>query len=228
MLDAARPVGHVRPKRKTRARFSKVANARDTIRGFGHDMDVAGLTFGQFSLLDLIEATLEVTGPADVAISTWSAGFYDVETAQKFRDLGKMRSVRFVMDIARKRGQADVTDIADLFGPESIRTVRSHAKFALITNDEWAVLITSSMNLNLNPRIEHFEMTDDVERAGIFMEFVDALFEELPEGGDVNENGNQRQVTPVLAGLDAVQPDYGVKVGKVAGLGRANVGRDAG
>ena len=62
---------HVRPKRRTRARFSKVASARDTIAGFGPDMDVAGLTYGQFSLIDLIQAALEITGPADVTISTW-------------------------------------------------------------------------------------------------------------------------------------------------------------
>ena len=69
-------IAHPRPSRKARARLSKVASARDTIDGFGHGMDVVGLTFGQFSLLDLIEAALELTGPADVTISTWSAGFY--------------------------------------------------------------------------------------------------------------------------------------------------------
>ena len=213
------PVAHLRAKRKARARFSKVAGARDTIQGFGHDMDVAGLTFGQFSLLDLIEATLEVTGPADVAISTWSAGFYDVEAAEKFQALGSIRSIRFVMDIARKNGQANVTDVVDLFGPESIRTVRSHAKFVVITNDEWNVLITSSMNLNLNPRIEHFDMTDDVERCSMFLAFVDGLFEEFPAGGDANASGNQRQTTPVLAGLDAVQPDYGIAMGRGVKVG---------
>lgn len=75
-------IAHTRPSRKARARLSKVASARDTIDGFGHGMDVVGLTFGQFSLLDLIEAALELTGPADVTISTWSAGFYDVEAAE--------------------------------------------------------------------------------------------------------------------------------------------------
>ena len=142
------PVAHVRAKRKARARFSKVAGARDTIQGFGHDMDVV-----------------------------------------------------------------------DLLGPESIRTVRSHAKFVVITNDEWNVLITSSMNLNLNPRIEHFDMTDDVERCAMFLAFVDGLFEELPAGGDANASGNQRQTTPVLAGLDAVQPDYGIAMGRGVKVG---------
>lgn len=218
---------HVRPKRRTRARFSKVASARDTIEGFGHDMDVAGLTFGQFSLIDLIQAALEITGPADVTISTWSAGFYDVEAAEKFRANGLLRSIRFVMDAASmKRGQASVADIADLFGPEAIRSTRTHAKFALVRNEAWDVVITSSMNLNLNPRCEQFEMTDDVERCGMFAGFVDALFEELPPGGARSVNGDQS--LPALNGLESVQPRLGIAVGKIENVGFVSIGRDAG
>lgn len=212
---------HLRPKRKTRARLSKVASARDTIAGFGHDMDVIGLTFGQFSLLDLIEAALELTGPADVAISTWSAGFYDVEAAERFRDSGMIRRIRFVMDSSAKRGQATVGDVGDIFGADSVRATRSHAKFATITNDDWAITITSSMNLNLNPRCEQFEMTDDADRAALFLGFVDAVFDELAEG-----DTEDRQM-PGLHGLDAVQPHLDLEIGTVAQIGRMTVGRAA-
>ena len=224
MSDA---IAHLRPKRNTRARFSKVASARDTIAGFGRDMDVAGLTFGQFSLIDLIQAALEITGPADVTISTWSAGFYDIDAAERFRANGLMRSVRFVMDAASmKKGQASVHDIADLFGKDAIRTTRTHAKFALVRNDDWDVVITSSMNLNLNPRCEQFEMTDDAERCGMFAAFADALFEELPAGGARSRNGDQS--LPLLSGLEAVEPVTGVAVGKIQTVGRVSIGRDAG
>lgn len=203
-VDVPNATAHLRPKRNTRARFSKVASARDTIAGFGHEMDVAGLTYGQFSLLDLIQATLEVTGPADVAIATWSAGFYDVDAAERFRDSGMIRSIRFVMDSSGKRGQATVGDVAEIFGESSVRATRSHAKFALVSNDEWDVLITSSMNLNLNPRCEQFEMTDDAQRAAVFHEFVDAVFSDLPEGAR-----GDRQL-PGLFDVEAVQPHTGV------------------
>jgi hypothetical protein len=43
----------VPPARKAHQRLSKVAGARDTIAGFGR---------GKFSLLDLVDATLEITG----------------------------------------------------------------------------------------------------------------------------------------------------------------------
>ena len=207
-------IAHVRPARKTRARLSKFANARDTIAGFGHGMDVVGLTFGQFSLLDLIDAALEITGPADVTVSTWSAGFYDVEAAERFRDSGRMRSIRFILDSSAKRGQASVGDIADLFGQESIRATRTHAKFALIVNAQWSVLITTSMNLNLNPRCEQFEMTDDPERAAVFAQFSDELFHELPAGD------TQDRQMPRLAGMESVRPSWGVAMGDAVSTGR--------
>lgn len=198
------PTAHVRAARKARTRLSKVASARDTIVGFGHDMDVVGLTFGQFSLLDLIDAALEITGPADVAISTWSAGFYDVDAAKRFRDSGRLNGIRFVMDSSAKRGQATVGDVGELFGLGSVRATRSHTKFALITNSNWSVVITSSMNLNLNPRCEQFEMTDDAGRCELFMQFVDALFDDLPEG-----DTGDRQL-PRVVGMAATQPELGI------------------
>lgn len=213
--NSMKPVAHLRPKRKTRARLSKVGNARDTIAGFSHDMDVCGLTYGQFSLIDLIQAALEITGAADVVICTWSAGFYDIEAAKNFASNGLIRSIRFVMDNGReKKGQAGVYNISDLFGEDSIRTARSHAKFVLIRNEAWNVVITSSMNLNKNIRLEQFEMTDDAERCGMFADFVDALWDELPAGQ------NHDRSMPGLPGLEGVEHDWGIEIGKIENLTR--------
>lgn len=212
-------VAHLRRRKATRNRLSKVANARDTISGFGHDMDVVGLTFGQFSLLDLIDAALEITGPADVTISTWSAGFYDVDAALRFRDSGRLRSIRFVMDSSAKRGQATVGDVGEIFGADAVRATRSHAKFATITNDDWSVVITSSMNLNLNPRCEQFEMTDDPDRAALFLGFVDGVFAELPDGD------TEDRTLPGLPSLPGVRPQLGVAVGDRVRMGTVRIGR---
>lgn len=174
---------HSRPVKRTRARFSRKASAAETIAGFDRDTDIVGLTYGQFSLLDLIDATLDVTGPAHALIATWSAGFYDIDAAVRWRDSGRMLSTRFIMDSSDKRGQATPATVADLFDPQNIRTTRSHAKFVLLSNDEgWNVVITSSMNLNLNKRLEQFEMTDDPERFNLFNTFADAVWEQTPPG----------------------------------------------
>lgn len=207
-----------RPARKAHHRLSRVANARDTIAGFGHGMDVVGLTHGQFSLLDLLQATLDITGPADVDIATWSAGLYDVDAAQRFRDDGRIRRIRFVMDSAsQKRGQASTVQIADLFGDDAIRTTRSHAKFVIATNAVWNVVITSSMNLNLNQRVEQFEMTDDRERAAFFGDWVDELFSTLPAGGD--RRGDDR-LLPRTDSLTDVAPATGIATARKITIGR--------
>lgn len=200
MIDAMATIqpAHARPKRRTVARFSKAGVAAQSIAGFGHGRDVLGLTYGQFSLIDLIQATLEITGPADVTIATWSSGFYDLEAAKNFRDDGRIRDIRFVMDSGRqKKGQAGVADIAELFGEESIITVRTHAKFVLIRNEQWDVCITSSMNLNRNIRTEQFEMTDCAERCDLFDDFVTSAFREVPAS---------RSFGRVMPGLRTVDP----------------------
>lgn len=182
-LNPDAPRAHIRPVKKTRARFSRKATAAETIEGFTRDTDLVALTYGQFSLLDLIDATLDVTGPAHVLIATWSAGFYDIDAALAWRDSGRMLSTRFIMDSSDKRGQATPATVADLFDPHNIRTTRSHAKFVLLSNDDgWRVIITSSMNLNLNKRLEQFEITDDPERFNLFNTFAEAVWEQTPPG----------------------------------------------
>lgn len=175
------PTGAKAKPTTRRTRFARTAPARSLLRGFQKGEMLSGLTYGQFSLIDLIQATLEITGPADVTISTWSAGFYDLDAAKNFRDLGALRSVRFVMDSSQqKRGQATAFDVGEVFGFDSIRTTRTHAKFVTVTNDDWSVAITSSMNLNLNQRVEQFQLIDDAATADLFLGFVDELFRSEP------------------------------------------------
>ncbi|KJJ60018.1 hypothetical protein NG01_04360 [Corynebacterium diphtheriae] len=225
--DKARVAAHVRPARKAHARFAKAGVAAQAIDGFDHGMDVMALTYGQFSLIDLIQATLDKTGPADVTVATWSSGFYDLEAAKNFCDDGRVRSIRFVMDSGReKKGQAGAVTVAELFGEESIITVRTHAKFVLIRNEEWDVCITSSMNLNKNIRCEQFEMTDDAARCDMFEEFVGAAFREAPPS---------RSFGRVMPALSTVDPDRTVvalpSVSRNTGsirMGRVSLARDAG
>lgn len=214
-------------KSKSVARFSKAAVAAQSIAGFDHDTYLSGLTYGQFSLIDLIQATLDITGPADVTIATWSSGFYDIEAAKNFQEDGRIRSIRFVMDSGRqKKGQAGETDIAELFGEESIITVRTHAKFVLIKNEDWNIIITSSMNLNRNIRTEQFEMTDDVEKFAMFADFVNVTFDEVPPSRSYGRIMPQMKTVDPERSVEAI-PDVS-RSKKVIAMGNVNLNRDAG
>jgi hypothetical protein len=56
---------HTRKVRPRKVAVSKVTNARDALAQWGRGVETYCLTFGQFSLMDAIEAILEVRAWAD-------------------------------------------------------------------------------------------------------------------------------------------------------------------
>lgn len=158
-------------------------SADRAIEGFGHDTRVSALTNGAFSLINLIRATLKKTGPANVIISTWSAGFYDSKEIHQLLSGNQIIDFKIILDRSFKTRQKEYsTHITDLFTPENIRTTDTHAKFVLIWNRDWNVCIRTSMNLNENRRCENFDMDDDLDVFRLFKDFVDELFVEMDPG----------------------------------------------
>ena len=197
-----------------RPRLSKVTNARDALADFGRGMETYCLTFGQFSLMDAVEAILEKTGPADVTLSTWTAGGADLSRSAEHLHNGHIRSMRFVCDCSfGQRQPGYLAKLRELFGDDAIRTTRTHAKFTVLTNDSWQVAVRTSMNLNENPRLESIEVSDDPVLAGFLLSVVDELFAE-ESVGDFRTKSR-----PVLAGLEAVMPAERVEMGRGVAVG---------
>lgn len=71
----------------------------------------------------------------------------------------------------------------DRFG-DCIRTTRIHAKFVVIRNEQWNIVIRTSANLNKNVRLENFEIDDDKDFADFFQKFFDEAFKKIA----LNEN----------------------------------------
>ena len=188
----------VRPRRIA---VSKVTNARDALAEFDRGLETYCLTFGQFSMMDAVEALLEKTGPADVVIATWTAGSADLSRSAESLNNGRIRSLRFIVDCSfGQRQPGYLAQVRRLFGDDAVRSTRTHAKFAVITNDEWSVAVRTSMNLNENPRLESIEVSDDPELAGFLLRVTDELFAE-EKAGDFRTKSR-----PVLPGIDGVAP----------------------
>ncbi len=143
----------------------KRETAAAAIDGLQRDgMELFGLTRGQFSLVDLLQAVLERTGPAELSISTWTASHTDVETMQELLSSGRITGCRWLVDQTFvRRVPALAAQIRRQFGDDAIRVTKTHAKFCTIINAEWQVAIRSSMNLNQNPRLESFQLGHDPE-----------------------------------------------------------------
>jgi hypothetical protein len=139
--------------------------------------ELVGLTRGQFSLTELIEAVLERTGPAELGISTWTAASASVESMLRLLQTGQITGCRWLVDTTFvRRVPALVAEIRKQFGDDAIRVTRTHAKFVTVVNREWQVAIRSSMNLNQNPRMESFELGHDPELCNWLVNVMDQVW----------------------------------------------------
>ena len=82
----------------------RIQSAAEAVSGLERDgMELFGLTKGQFSLTDMIEAILKKTGPADLSISTWTAANGDVTRMLELLSSGAIRSCRWLVDLTFMR-----------------------------------------------------------------------------------------------------------------------------
>lgn len=140
--------------------------------------EIFGLSKGQFSLIDIIGHCLKATGPADITLSTWTAANADMGFAYELMREGAIKSLRFVVDFSFPTRQPEYcAALREKFGDEAIRVTKTHAKFVVIRNAEWSIVIRSSMNLNENRRLESFEISDHAGMADYCLDLVEKLFE---------------------------------------------------
>lgn len=158
-------------------------DAEKTVKDLEKNAHIIGMTFGMFSLIDIIHCVLKKTGPARVVTATWSAGIKDVHQVKWMVDTNLITDFKLLTDQSYKNRQRKyAASIEDLFGIENIRTSRIHAKFTLIQNNGWKVSIISSMNLNANKTCELFEIVEGNQPFDFLMDFVITHFDDLEPG----------------------------------------------
>ena len=158
--------------------------------------EIFGYTKGQFSCINVIEHCLKQTGPADVFIATWSASAGDIKAAHNFLQSGRIRTLKFLVDYSFKSRKPEFCDeLVATFGYDAIRVSVTHAKFIMVRNEKWDLVIRTSMNLNFNPRFENFEISDDKAFADFQQKIIDEIWsgQELAEGFKVRPQDNKEK-----------------------------------
>ncbi|HOO50636.1 MAG TPA: hypothetical protein PLK94_05025 [Alphaproteobacteria bacterium] len=162
---------------------SPFQSAKESIGELTRNSRLTGVTKGQFSLLDLIRAIAEQTGPAALTVSTWSTGIRDTENLGLLINKGLFTSVSLCLDRSFAGRQPQYLEsVVKTWGWDNIRMTRNHAKFFLLRNDSWNICCRSSMNLNRNPRLEQYDIDDSLELCEFFQGIIDEIFEKMPPG----------------------------------------------
>ena len=171
-------------------------SAKKAIGDLYHGCEIYGFTKGQWSIIDVIEHCLNQTGPADVFISTWSAAGADIKAVQNFIKNGQILSLKFIVDYSfQSRKPEFCQELQEIFGEDAIRVTVTHAKYVIIRNADWNLVIRTSMNLNFNPRFENFEISDSKEFADFQQTIIDEIWsnQKVAEGFKLGPSGNKKQ-----------------------------------
>lgn len=156
---------------------------KDIIGNITKGCEIFGLTKGQISLIEIVEYVLSFTGPSNVVVWTWTASKRSIEKIKTFSRSGMIKDLKFVIDPSFKARKPEFCDdLVEKFGQECVRTFRNHAKFILIGNDDWNMVIRTSMNLNQNPRLEYIEISDCDVMYNFMNDIAMEVFKKIPVG----------------------------------------------
>ena len=156
--------------------MSNPRGAFGTLRGEGET--VHGFSDGSWGLVDAIkEAVRWCGGEVALDIATWTASDRSVESMAKLLADRRVVSLRFIVDgsfDARKPGM--LKRVREAFGDESVRIWRCHAKFAICRGDRSLLYLTSA-NLNVNRRIENWQIVTSPTMIAEYVAVVEELFD---------------------------------------------------
>jgi hypothetical protein len=135
-------------------------------------------------LLGAVSARLRaLTGEAcEVDAFSWSMHSDDAALIGGYRRAGYIRSLRLIFDRSFPRRHPEWVDLLEEMMGGDLYGSNVHAKVTLLRAGKLRVVITGSMNYNINRRFEHFEVQDDAEYWGFWRGIVDDVCAKTPRG----------------------------------------------
>lgn len=159
----------------------RAKTAAEAIGPISREIEIYGFTKGQFSIVDVVNHVLDQIGPARLDLCTWTAANNHITKVLQLVDAGRIIASRWLVDLTFNRRAPQLAHrIREVFGDDAIRVAQNHAKFLLLGNDEWKVVIRTSMNLNFNPRFENFQLAHDPELYRFHTQILDEVWRLQP------------------------------------------------
>jgi hypothetical protein len=107
----------------------------------------------EFSMHELLDSILCLTGPASVKISSFSISEVAIRTFHRLSEDRLITDLHCIFDQSVKRHRLGLLFFAlNISG--KVALAKNHAKIILIENSSWKLTVLSSANFNVNDKIE--------------------------------------------------------------------------
>jgi hypothetical protein len=129
------------------------SNLLDVVDSLEDDDLIEYVSKGRFSLHNIIEHLISLTGPATVIIATWAMSRKPLSCLYKLKSQGKITELYCLLEHkVPGHNQKSFVYAQSFF--DAIWLARCHAKVVIIENENFSVVVTTSSNLTRNKRIE--------------------------------------------------------------------------
>lgn len=164
-------------RRRERA-VESFGNAAEAIGPIVPGMAVFAITRGQWSMIDAVLYCVDSLGEGcSLSVWTWTVADYEIEAMNGLMRRGDLAVATLLIDMSCDRRRPELMrEWRRIFGGDSVKVCRSHAKIARVWKGGVRLLLRGSMNLNFNPRYEQFDLTE----GGEDFELVERIEGEMP------------------------------------------------
>jgi len=114
---------------------------------------IATSSSGEYSMHELLEYLLGITGPASVQVSSFSISEVAIRTFYNLMEKGTITQMECLFDISVKRHKLGLLYFVNNIGCR-IALSKNHAKILLLENTNWKLVVVGSANLQLNDKNE--------------------------------------------------------------------------
>lgn len=133
--------------------------------------------FVHWSLHDVLERLLQLTGPADVCLTSWAISEGPARKIAKLISSGQIQSLHCLFDHRVTRYcPAAMQLVNGQLG--KIKLTGIHAKILVIENDAWGISVTSTANATNKKRIEKYVITCDKDIAMFEREWIHKMIDQ--------------------------------------------------
>ncbi len=137
-------------------------DARSAFGRLTHGCRVVLLSKGAFGFADAVRYMLDLAGPADLVMTTWTISSREIAAFRALVAGTLIRSLRLMVDSSfTARNPAYAAQLRSSFGADCIRLASVHSKIATVVNDRWAFVLLASSNVNECRRLECLQIEDN-------------------------------------------------------------------
>ncbi len=125
----------------------------------------------EWSMHDLVLYIIDIIGPAELYAVTWSVSNEAVGEILKYLKNGKITKMDFLVDWRVKVRRPEAYEFLK-YNATKLYVSNTHAKVAVLRNENYHISIVSSANFTNNPRIESGVLTESKKIADFHIGWI--------------------------------------------------------